>query len=115
MRDVRAAHTRRDAYPNVLNRLKWRPATKLNFDRGKTMPLTKIALCAAIVGATLCVPIAAQAQAPRYYIGASFGRMDTNINDASFAATRISVKDRDNAWKLYGGGNFNRHIGVEAG
>lgn len=78
------------------------------------MPVIKIALSAAILGATLCAPVVAlaQTQTPRYYVGAAFGRMDTDINGASLVGA--SDKDSGKAWKVYGGWNYNKHIGVEA-
>lgn len=51
-----------------------------------------------------------------WYLGASVGKtqgdIDTNDIGGGFSG---SVDDRDTGWKVYGGGMFNRNIGVELG
>lgn len=53
---------------------------------------------------------------PYYYIGASFGRMDTDINSSSFVAFGAAVTaktEKSNGWKAYAGYQFYLYFGVE--
>jgi OOP family OmpA-OmpF porin len=68
-------------------------------------------LFAAVLGAVLVVPFSAQAAGG--YVGGSFGQSHYDLDDASLTAT--SRDDKDNAWKLYGGYEFNQNWGVEVG
>ncbi len=45
-----------------------------------------------------------------FYVGAGLGRASTDLNSGG-----ISGDDRDNAWKGFGGYQFNRYFAVEGG
>lgn len=45
-----------------------------------------------------------------FYGGAGLGRTDSEVN-----ATGVNGDDKDNAWKLFGGYQINRYLGVELG
>lgn len=68
-------------------------------------------LFATILGAALVVPFSAQAAGG--YVGGSFGQSTYDLDDAGLIAT--SRDEKDNAWKLYGGFEFNQNWGVEVG
>lgn len=59
--------------------------------------------------------IAAAALAPaahaQNYVGASAGKAEQKLDVTGIG----SVKESDTAYKLYGGHQFNKHVGIEAG
>jgi OOP family OmpA-OmpF porin len=66
---------------------------------------------ATILGAALVVPFSAQAAGG--YAGGAFGQSTYDIEDPLPTAT--SRDEKGNAWKLYGGYEFNQNWGVEGG
>lgn len=64
-------------------------------------------LMIALIAAAALAP-AAQAQ---NYIGASAGKAEQKLDVPGF----VSAKDSDTAFKLYGGHQFNKHVGIEGG
>ena len=67
---------------------------------------------------------AAQAQDSGWYVGAGAGRTAASIDDAritsglavkGLSTSSIADRDRDNGYKLFGGYQFNRNFGLEAG
>jgi OOP family OmpA-OmpF porin len=60
----------------------------------------------------LTTPVWAQA-----YIGGSVGRADLNPNrsDWSTAGVSTTFDDKSSAWRLFGGYNFNKNLGLEIG
>jgi OOP family OmpA-OmpF porin len=66
----------------------------------------------------------ALAQNSGWYTGASIGQSSANIDDArissallgsGFSSTAITDDDRDTAYKLYGGYQYNRYLSIEGG
>src|SRR5690606_13420794 len=90
--------------------------------RTMTTARTTVALgCLAIAG--LASP-AALAQDAGWYAGATAGKSASSIDDARIRegllnqglnTTSFAQDERDNAWRLFGGYQFNRHFGLEAG
>jgi OOP family OmpA-OmpF porin len=81
------------------------------------------ALLAIAALASLAAP-AALAQGTGWYAGGSIGRTGATIDDArirgglagqGLATSSIEDRERDNGFKAFGGYQFNRNIGVEAG
>jgi len=68
------------------------------------------AITVAAAGALTLVWNSANAQ---WYAGASFGQ--SKMKDASSQLVGTSFDDTDNAWKVYGGYQFHRNVGVEFG
>ena len=68
------------------------------------------AITVAAAGALTLVWNTANAQ---WYAGASFGQ--SKMKDASSQLVGTSFDDTDNAWKVYGGYQFHRNVGVEFG
>lgn len=79
----------------------------------------------AVLGITSAIaawPAFAQAQEGSLYVGGSFGQAETNdfcaaMRDvaASFPGTSVtSCDEKDSAWKLFGGYQFNRNFALEA-
>ena len=59
-----------------------------------------------------------------WYVGASAGwswadiersRIVSTLQSAGYTTSRFDADDSDNAYKIFGGYDFNRHIGLEAG
>jgi OOP family OmpA-OmpF porin len=76
-----------------------------------------IVLSAALCSAACFASIPAHAQTTGFYAGGAVGRLDYNIDTASFStnSTRITSKDEQHTgWKVFGGYQFNNYIGVEA-
>jgi len=74
-------------------------------------------LCTArtIAAAALAILIATPAwsQDAGFYLGASIGQ--SRVKDFCDDSGGFSCDDKDTAWKLLGGYQFNRHLAVEAG
>ena len=74
-------------------------------------------LCTArtIAAAALAILIATPAwsQDAGFYLGASIGQ--SRAKDFCDDSGGFSCDDKDTAWKLFGGYQFNRHLAVEAG
>jgi OOP family OmpA-OmpF porin len=91
--------------------------------RTMTTARTRVALgCLALV-AGLAAP-AARAQDTGWYAGAGVGRAASDVDDPRIRngllnqgldIAAFSEDERDTAWRLFGGYQFNRHLGVEAG
>jgi OmpA-OmpF porin, OOP family len=84
----------------------------------KTSALIGLASVAAIASTF------AMADETGWYGGANIGRSSANIDDAritsglassGLSTTSISNRDRDTAYKIYGGYQFNKYIGLEGG
>lgn len=65
----------------------------------------------ALLGAALAIPFSAQAAGG--YVGVNFGQSRHDFDDAGLRA--LSRDEKDNAWKIYGGFEFNKTWGVEVG
>lgn len=65
----------------------------------------------AVLAAGFALPFAAHAQGA--YIGFNAGQATHKVDDAGF--TVVSHDETQTAYKLYGGYNFNKYFGVEAG
>lgn len=48
-----------------------------------------------------------------FYVGASAGRSDFGVGAGDLGLTTGSADDSDTAYKIFGGYNFNKNIGVE--
>lgn len=75
------------------------------------------------LGPLLCAPVLAQ-DSPYFYGGAGIGqsrakfdeqRITDSVIPTGVTSTSISSDDRGNGYKLFGGYQFNRNFGVEAG
>ncbi|MES2316158.1 MAG: outer membrane beta-barrel protein [Pseudomonadota bacterium] len=62
----------------------------------------------ALIAAAAIAPVAAQAES---YIGANVGRGELKFNVDGI----VTLKNNDTAFKVYGGYNFNKFFGIEAG
>lgn len=73
------------------------------------------------LGGLLALPAAAQQMpsAPYFYGGLSIGQSRAKIDEEPLGTglgTTVTTRDeRDSAYKLFGGYQFNRHLGIEAG
>lgn len=79
-------------------------------------------ICISLIAAT-CVPALAQ-NAGRFYGGVGIGQGQSKIDEASIksaliradaTSTSITHDQRSGVYKLFGGFQFTRHIGLEAG
>jgi len=75
----------------------------------KSTSLAILSLAAALAA----LPAAAQSSLSGFYVGAGFGQ--SKANDWCALGGFDSCDDKDKAWKLFGGYQFNRNIAVEAG
>ena len=73
-------------------------------------PIVLRAITVAAAGALTLAWNTANAQ---WYAGASFGQ--SKMKDAGSQLFGTSFDDTDNAWKVYGGYQFHRNVGVEFG
>jgi len=83
--------------------------------------LIKREILAALAGsAILALPSVGAAQEQRFYLGAGFGQAEANgvCDEVRTLVTGIgsvsACDEKDSAWKLYGGYQFNRNFAVEA-
>jgi OOP family OmpA-OmpF porin len=94
-------------------------------DRKHTMTTISIWQLAALagVGATLAAPAAAQDDS-YWYGGLAVGQSEASIDQdriragltgLGLATTSFSTDEKDTAWRLFGGYQFNRYLGLEAG
>lgn len=74
---------------------------------------------ALVVGSTAALPPVAFAQDMGFYAGAGIGKAkfkdacaDPELTEVGFVG---SCDDKDTAWKIFGGYQFNRNLGVELG
>lgn len=88
------------------------------------MNLLKISKAIGLASAAAMSLTAAHADEAGWYGGANIGRSAATIDDAritsglagaGLATTLITDRDRSNAYKIYGGYQFNRYIGLEGG
>lgn len=75
------------------------------------MKLKHSLVCAALAAAAI-VPSAALAQDAGFYLGGSIGQ---SMSRESCDDVPISCNDKDTAFRLFGGYQFNRFVGVELG
>lgn len=71
----------------------------------------KKTVAAALAGALLAIPFAAQAQSA--YVGLGVGQSKFSLDDGSFSA--VSRDEKDTAYKIFGGYQFTKNWGVEVG
>lgn len=88
------------------------------------MNLVKTWACISLASLAAIASTRALADEPGWYGGANIGRSSATIDDpritsglarAGLASASIANKDRDNAYKIYGGYQFNQYIGLEGG
>jgi OOP family OmpA-OmpF porin len=78
-------------------------------NKGKTIFATLgFAAASAFTGTAL-----AQAQETAWYAGASIGQMEAKDTCSSVTALGVSCDNKDTAWKIFGGYQFNRNIAAE--
>jgi OOP family OmpA-OmpF porin len=65
--------------------------------------------------AGLAGPASAQMSMSSAYIGASFGQSDLGDSCSTVAGFGVSCDDKDTAWKILGGYQFNRNFAAELG
>jgi OmpA-OmpF porin, OOP family len=70
-------------------------------------------LVAIITAALFAAPAIAQDQG--FYAGLSLGQTKVKDYCGQFAGTGVSCDDKDTAWKVFGGYQFNRHFAAELG
>lgn len=84
---------------------------------------TRQILCGAVLAALTATSAAAQ-ESPYFYLGGGIGRSSTNIDAnkitsalraGGLTTTSMSEDERDRAYKLFGGYQFNRYFGLELG
>ena len=75
------------------------------------MKCTATAVAAAALAMLIATP--AWSQDAGFYLGASIGQ--SQAKDFCDDSGGFSCDDKDTAWKLFGGYQFNRHLAVEAG
>jgi OmpA-OmpF porin, OOP family len=94
------------------------------FAMEKDMPLLKSCVALGLAALAAIASPSANAQTPGFYAGGNFGRSSATIDDsgirnglatAGFATTSISDRDRDTAYKLFGGYQLNPNFAIEAG
>lgn len=78
-------------------------------NRGIRPMLAAMALLAA------AVPAAAQAQDAAWYVGVGIGRVSSSGGCTGSAPPGITCDDKDTTWKIFGGYEINRYLGVELG
>lgn len=66
----------------------------------------------ALFGALFAIPAAAQSTKGTLYLGASMGQAEKKEFCGNAGG---SCENKDTAWRAFGGWQFHRHIGVEAG
>ena len=88
------------------------------------MTTSRTAATFGLIAAAVLAGPASQAQESGWYGGASIGRSAATIDDEritrglaaqGLATTALDERDRDTAYKLYGGYQFNRWVGVQGG
>jgi OmpA-OmpF porin, OOP family len=78
----------------------------------------KFALSAALFSAIGCASVTAHAQKTGFYAGGAVGRLDYSIDTADFNSGGARVTSKDDkaiGWRVFGGYQFNKYIGAEAG
>ena len=88
------------------------------------MNLLKISAAVSLASLAAVASTCALADESGWYGGANIGRSNATIDDAritsglagaGLATTSIANRDRDTAYKIYGGYQFNRYIALEGG
>lgn len=89
----------------------------------RQLTTTAVAAAAATLGALMAAPALAQ-DSSYFYGGVSFGQARAKIDESLVAnsvltsetsSTVLTRDERDNAWRLFGGWQFNRYLGLEGG
>lgn len=88
------------------------------------MNLVKTLACISLASLAAIASTCALADEPGWYGGANVGRSSATIDDvritsglarAGLATASIANRDRDSAYKIYGGYQLNQYVGVEGG
>lgn len=80
------------------------------------MLLKHFAVSAAFFSVACGVSVTAQAQKTGFFVGGAVGRLDYNIDTSPQATGGLNVTSKDEketGWKVYGGYQFNKYIGVD--
>lgn len=75
----------------------------------------KKTLAALSVGASLVVAVPVQAADGGFYVGASVGQTNLDINGSDIGLTNATIDDSDTGYKVFLGYDFNKNWGIELG